>query len=52
MVQGMMVYFGGNNYGTLIIHLGPVGMSKDIESFWELFVTYSERMGDTAVSVV
>ena len=52
MVQGMMVYSGGNNYGKPIIHLGPVGMSQDIESFRELFVTYGERMGDTAVSVV
>ncbi len=52
MVQGMMVYSGGNNYGKPIIHLGPVGMSQDIENFWELFVTYGERMGDTTVSVV
>ena len=52
MVQGMLVYSGGNNYGKPIIHLGPVGMSQDIESFRDLFVTYGERMGDVAVSVM
>jgi hypothetical protein len=52
MVQGMLVYSGGNNYGKPIIHLGPVGMSQDIESFRDLFVPYGERMGYAAVSVV
>ena len=52
MVQGMLVYSGGNNYGKPIIHLGPVGMSQDIESFRDLFVTYGERMGYAAVSVM
>ena len=49
MVQGMMTYSGGKAYGKPIIHLGPVGMSQDIESFRELFVTYGERMGKLAV---
>ena len=31
--------------GKLVIHLGPVGMSQNIEDFKELFVTYGERMG-------
>ena len=45
MVMGMMVYSGGNSYGKPVIHLGPVGMSQNIEDFRELFVTYGERMG-------
>ncbi len=46
MVMGMMVYSGGGSCGKPVIHLGPVGMSQDIESFRELFVTYGQRMGE------
>ncbi len=49
MVQGMMTYSGGKSYGKPIIHLGPVGMSQDIESFRDLFVAYGERMGKQTV---
>lgn len=49
MVQGMMTYSGGKAHGKPIIHLGPAGMSQDIESFRELFVAYGERMGKLAV---
>ncbi len=45
MVMGMMVYSGGSSYGKPVIHLGPVGMSPNIEDFRELFVTYGKRMG-------
>ena len=45
MVMGMMIYSGGSAYGKPVIHLGPVGMSPNIEDFRELFVTYGERMG-------
>ena len=45
MVMGMMVYSGGKSYGKPVIHLGPVGMSQNINDFKELFVTYGERMG-------
>ncbi len=45
LVLGMQVYSGGGACGAPVIHLGPVGMSQDIESFKELFVTYGERMG-------
>ena len=46
MVMGMMTYSGGSACGKPVIHLGPVGMSQDIESFRELFVTYGRRMGE------
>lgn len=49
MVQGMMTYSGGKSYGKPIIHLGPVGMSQDIESFRDMFVAYGERMGKQTV---
>ncbi len=45
MVLGMMIYSGGGSCGRPVIHLGPVGMSQDIEKFKELFVTYGTRMG-------
>ncbi len=45
MVMGMMVYSGGGSLGKPVIHLGPVGMSQNIEDFKELFVTYGSRMG-------
>ena len=44
-VMGMMIYSGGSACGKPVIHLGPVGMSQDIDSFKELFVTYGKRMG-------
>ena len=44
LVMGMMVYSGGSAYGKPVIHLGPVGMSPNIEDFRDLFVTYGERM--------
>lgn len=43
MVFGMMVYSGGGSYGKPVIHLGPVGMSQNIEDFKDLFVTYGKR---------
>ena len=43
MVFGMMVYSGGGSYGKPIIHLGPVGMSQNIDDFKELFVAYGSR---------
>ncbi len=45
MVSGMLVYSGGMAHGKPVIHLGPVGMSQNIENFRELFVTYGQRMG-------
>ena len=43
MVFGMMTYSGGGSYGKPVIHLGPVGMSQNIESFRDLFETYGRR---------
>ncbi len=40
---GMAVYSGGSSFGTPIIHLGPVGLSGNIEEFRELFETYGKR---------
>ena len=44
LVFGMMTYSGGAASGKPVIHLGPVGMRQDIESFRELFYTYGARM--------
>lgn len=51
MVMGMMVYSGGSSCGKPVIHLGPVGMSQDIDSFKELFVTYGQRMGEQLLKI-
>ena len=51
LVAGMMVYSGGASCGKPVIHLGPVGMSQNIEDFKELFVTYGERMGKRLVEL-
>ena len=51
MVMGMMTYSGGSSCGKPVIHLGPVGMSQDIESFKELFITYGQRMGKQLLKV-
>ncbi len=50
-VMGMMIYSGGSAYGKPVIHLGPVGMSQDIDNFKELFVTYGKRMGEQLLKV-
>ena len=51
LVLGMMTYSGGSACGKPVIHLGPVGMSQDIESFKELFVTYGQRMGEQLLKI-
>ena len=51
MVMGMMTYSGGSACGKPVIHLGPVGMSQDIESFKELFETYGRRMGEQLLKI-
>ena len=50
-VMGMMIYSGGSACGKPVIHLGPVGMSQDIDSFKELFVAYGKRMGEQLLKV-
>jgi len=40
---GMAVYSGGSSFGEPFIHLGPVGLSGDIEKFRELFQAYGKR---------
>ena len=44
LVLGMMTYSGGVAFGKPVIHLGPVGMRQNMESFQELFHTYGQRM--------
>ena len=43
MVKGMMVYSGGGAFGKPVIHVGPVAISPDTDSYHDLFVTYGER---------
>lgn len=52
MVLGMMVYSGGGSHGTPVIHIGPVGMSQNIEDFRDLFVAYGKRFAMQVMSIV
>lgn len=46
LVYGMMIYSSGCACGKPTIHLGPVGMSQNIEDFKELFIVYGERFAN------
>lgn len=41
---GMLAYSGGSAHGTPPIHLGPVGLSNDLDQFNDLFNEYGRRM--------
>ena len=51
MVRGMMVYSGGAAYGVPVIHLGPVGLAKDLASTEPFFVEYARRFASHALSL-
>ena len=51
LVLGMMVYSGGGSHGKPIIHLGPVGMSQNIEEFRELFSAYGKRFATQVLAI-
>lgn len=45
---GMLIYSGGGTVGEPPIHLGPVAIDGDIDSFAPLFETYGQRMAAKA----
>ena len=51
MVDGMMVYSGGQAKGMPVIHLGPVAIAPNLESFADLFRIYGKRMAEQAVKL-
>lgn len=51
MVLGMMVYSGSGSHGTPVIHIGPVGLSQNIEDFRDLFVVYGKRFAMQILSI-
>jgi NAD(P)H dehydrogenase (quinone) len=51
MVDGMMVYSGGQSAGMPVIHLGPVAIAPQLDTFADLFRTYGERMAKQALSL-
>lgn len=51
MVDGMMVYSGGHVHGMPVIHLGPVAISPELDSFAPLFRTYGQRMAQQAAKL-
>ena len=48
MVDGMMVYSGGQSKGMPVIHLGPVAIAPDLDNFADLFKIYGKRMAQQA----
>lgn len=51
MVDGMMVYSSGQAKGMPVIHLGPVAIGPELDSFAELFRIYGKRMAEQAVQI-
>lgn len=51
MVYGMMVYSGGGSCGRPVIHLGPVGMSPDMDSYRDLFSVYGKRLAEQSLKI-
>ena len=52
MVDGMMVYSSGQAKGMPVIHLGPVAIAPDIETFAHLFRVYGKRMAEQVAKIV
>ncbi len=52
MVDGMMVYSSGQAKGMPVIHLGPVAIAPDIETFADLFRVYGKRMAEQVAKIV
>lgn len=51
MVDGMMVYSSGQAKGMPVIHLGPVGISTNLDDFADLFRIYGQRFAEQASSL-
>lgn len=51
MVDGMMTYSSGHAKGMPVIHLGPVGISPNMDEFADLFKIYGQRMAKQAVQI-
>lgn len=51
MVLGMLVYSGGGSFGKPVIHLGPVALKDNLESYDETFRIYGRRMAMKTMEV-
>lgn len=51
LVDGMMVYSSGQAKGMPVIHLGPVAIAPDLDSFAELFRIYGKRMAEQTAAL-
>jgi NAD(P)H dehydrogenase (quinone) len=48
LVKGMVVYSSGAGVGMPIIHLGPVGIAKELEESRDLFLVFGKRIAEKA----
>lgn len=46
LVDGMMIYSSGQAKGMPVIHIGPVAVCSDLDSYKELFRIYGQRMAE------
>ena len=57
MVNGMLCYSGGASYGKPVIHLGPVGVSNNMETFngmdhyKDYFTIYGKRFAEKTLEL-
>ena len=51
LVRGMLVYSGGGAHGKPVIHLGPVAITDNLESYDECFRLYGQRMAGKATEL-
>lgn len=51
LVDGMIVYSGGHCHGKPFIHIGPVAIAPDVDSFADLFRVYGKRMAQQALQI-
>jgi NAD(P)H dehydrogenase (quinone) len=51
LVKGMVVYSSGGGFGLPIIHLGPVAIESELDSFQELFTIFGKRVADKAIEL-
>ena len=48
LIEGMLVYSGGQSKGVPVIHLGPVAIAPNLDEYAELFRIYGKRMAEQA----
>ncbi len=51
MVKGMLTYSGGAAFGLPVVHLGPVGLGKQLDDTKAYFDEYGKRMAQKTIEI-